>query len=114
MTVQGRREASACAQIREKLFKKGYDIPLCADMHFNPVVASLVADAVEKIRINPGNFADGRKDFDDHIYETEEDFKQERQYLAEAFIPLVEKCKKVSDFRALTKDTNMKHSNLFF
>lgn len=48
-------------RIREKLFKKGYDIPLCADMHFQPVVAQLVADAVEKIRINPGNFADGRK-----------------------------------------------------
>ena len=61
VTVQGRREASACMQIREKLFKKGYDIPLCADMHFQPKVALMVADAVEKIRINPGNFADGRK-----------------------------------------------------
>ena len=61
ITVQGKREADASMRIREKLFKKGYDIPLCADMHFQPVVAQLVADAVEKIRINPGNFADGRK-----------------------------------------------------
>jgi (E)-4-hydroxy-3-methylbut-2-enyl-diphosphate synthase len=93
VTVQGKREANACAKIREGLFKKGYDIPLCADMHFQPVVALLVADAVEKIRINPGNFADGRKDFEDHIYETEADYVSERGYLAEAFQPLVEKCR---------------------
>jgi (E)-4-hydroxy-3-methylbut-2-enyl-diphosphate synthase len=93
ITVQGRREATAAAKIREALFKKGYDIPLCADMHFQPKVAMLVADALEKIRINPGNFADGRKDFDEKIYETEADYITERQYLVEAMYPLVEKCK---------------------
>mmetsp|Transcript_12578 Transcript_12578/g.25128 ORF Transcript_12578/g.25128 Transcript_12578/m.25128 type:complete len:768 (-) Transcript_12578:77-2380(-) len=93
ITVQGKREANAAMKIREGLFKKGYDIPLCADMHFQPVVSQMVADALEKIRINPGNFADGRKDFDDHLYETEEDYTNERSYLAEAFIPLVEKCR---------------------
>ena len=93
VTVQGKREANACAKIREGLFKKGYDIPLCADMHFQPVVALLVADAVEKIRINPGNFADGRKDFEEKIYETEEDYFSERAYLVEALEPLVQKCK---------------------
>lgn len=93
VTVQGKREANACMKIREGLFKKGYDIPLCADMHFQPVVALMVADAVEKIRINPGNFADGRKDFEEHVYETEEDYFSERSYLTEALTPLVEKCK---------------------
>jgi (E)-4-hydroxy-3-methylbut-2-enyl-diphosphate synthase len=93
ITVQGRREANAAAQIRETLFKKGYDIPLCADMHFQPKVAMLVADALEKIRINPGNFADGRKDFEEKIYETEEDYVEERQYLLNAMYPLVERCK---------------------
>jgi len=93
ITVQGRREASAAAKIREGLFKKGYDIPLCADMHFQPKVALLVADALEKIRINPGNFADGRKDFEEKVYETEEDYIQERQYLLDAMGPLVERCK---------------------
>lgn len=96
ITVQGKREANAAAQIREGLFKKGYDIPLCADMHFQPVVSQLVADALEKIRINPGNFADGRKDFEDHIYESESDYISERSYLAEAFIPLVEKCRSLN------------------
>jgi (E)-4-hydroxy-3-methylbut-2-enyl-diphosphate synthase len=93
ITVQGRREATAAAKIREGLFKKGYDIPLCADMHFQPKVALLVADALEKIRINPGNFADGRKDFQEKVYETEEEYAQDRQYMLDAMYPLVERCK---------------------
>ncbi|KAL7543041.1 hypothetical protein ACHAWF_007314 [Thalassiosira exigua] len=93
ITVQGKREANAAARIREGLFKRGYDIPLCADMHFQPVVAQLVADAVEKIRINPGNFADGRKDFEEKVYESEDDYVKEREYLMEGMLPLVRKCK---------------------
>lgn len=93
ITVQGKREANAAMKIREGLFQKGYDIPLCADMHFQPKVALMVADAVEKIRINPGNFADGRKDFEDHVYESEEDYVKEREYLFDAMLPLVQKCK---------------------
>mmetsp|Transcript_26439 Transcript_26439/g.36368 ORF Transcript_26439/g.36368 Transcript_26439/m.36368 type:complete len:629 (-) Transcript_26439:305-2191(-) len=96
ITVQGMREAQACAEIREGLFKKGYDIPLCADMHFQPKVAMRVAEAFEKIRINPGNFADGRKTFKEIIYETDEDYTSEREYLVEAFVPLVEKCKELN------------------
>jgi len=95
ITVQGRREADASLKIREGLFKKGYDIPLCADMHFQPKVALMVAEAVEKIRINPGNFADGTKDFDEKIYETEEDYAKDRQGLLDAMYPLVEKCKEL-------------------
>mmetsp|Transcript_18538 Transcript_18538/g.53608 ORF Transcript_18538/g.53608 Transcript_18538/m.53608 type:complete len:756 (-) Transcript_18538:137-2404(-) len=95
ITVQGRREANAAMKIREGLFKKGYDIPLCADMHFQPKVALMVAEALEKIRINPGNFADGRKDFAEKVYETEADYFKERQYLVEAMYPLVEKCKEL-------------------
>ena len=63
----------------------------------------LVADFLP-LRINPGNFADGRKDFDEHIYETDEDFASERQYLTEAFIPLVQKCKRLN--RAMRIGTN--------
>lgn len=48
---------AACCPIR-------YDVPLVADIHFQPAVAMMVADAFEKIRINPGNFADGRKTFE--------------------------------------------------
>lgn len=104
ITVQGKREANAAAKIREGLFKKGYDIPLCADMHFQPKVALLVADALEKIRINPGNFADGRKDFEDHVYESEDDYVKEREYLVEAMLPLVEACRDLN--RAMRIGTN--------
>jgi (E)-4-hydroxy-3-methylbut-2-enyl-diphosphate synthase len=104
ITVQGKREADAAMRIREGLFKKGYDIPLCADMHFQPKVALMVADAVEKIRINPGNFADGRKDFEEKVYETEADYILEREYLFSAMLPLVEKCKALN--RAMRIGTN--------
>lgn len=104
ITVQGKREANAAMQIREGLFKKGYDIPLCADMHFQPKVALMVADAVEKIRINPGNFADGRKDFEEKVYETEADYILEREYLFDAMLPLVQKCKELN--RAMRIGTN--------
>jgi (E)-4-hydroxy-3-methylbut-2-enyl-diphosphate synthase len=39
-------------------------------MHFQPKVAIRVAEAFEKIRINPGNFADGRKSFEEKVYES--------------------------------------------
>jgi (E)-4-hydroxy-3-methylbut-2-enyl-diphosphate synthase len=96
ITVQGMKEAQACHEIKDKLLKRGYDIPLCADMHFQPKVAIKVAEALEKIRINPGNFADGRKSFEEKIYETEEDYISERGYLVEAFTPLVDKCKELN------------------
>lgn len=104
ITVQGKKEAVAAQRIREGLFKKGYDIPLCADMHFQPKVAMMVADCLEKIRINPGNFADGRKDFEEKVYETEDDYVTERQYLFEAMLPLVEVCRDLN--RAMRIGTN--------
>lgn len=57
-------------KIRESLWEKGYDIPLVADIHFAPAVALRVADAFEKVRVNPGNFADGIKSFQDKVYNT--------------------------------------------
>lgn len=72
LTVVGMKDAKACLKIREGLDARGYNIPLCADMHFAPKVALAVADAVEKIRINPGNFVDGRKTFENMVYETDE------------------------------------------
>ena len=105
ITVVGMKEANACHEIREGLFRKGYDIPLCADMHFQPKVAIKTAEAVEKIRINPGNFADGRKeDESTRVYETDEDFLKDREYIVEAFAPLVETCKEYN--RAMRIGTN--------
>ncbi|KAL8446189.1 hypothetical protein Emed_005144 [Eimeria media] len=61
LTVQGPREAEASRAIVERLRELGCNVPLVADIHFQPRVASLCSDVFEKIRVNPGNFADGRK-----------------------------------------------------
>ena len=96
VTVVGMKDAKACVEIRKELDARGYSIPLCADMHFQPKVALLVADAVEKIRVNPGNFADGRKSFEEVLYETDEEYFAERAYIEETFTPLVLKCKELN------------------
>lgn len=83
ITVQGMSEAKACAEIKEKLMKKGYTTPLVADIHFAPKVALAVADCLDKIRINPGNFADGRKKFETINYEDEKEYQAELDYIEE-------------------------------
>ncbi len=60
-----------------------------ADIHFQPQVAMIVAEAFEKIRINPGNFADGRKSFEVINYDDPKQFELEREHMQEvAFIRL--------------------------
>lgn len=62
-----------------------YDVPLVADIHFQPTVAMIVAEAFEKIRINPGNFADGRKTFDVINYDDPQQFDLEREHIREVY-----------------------------
>ncbi len=56
-TAQGEREARNLGVIQEKLHEKGYITPLIADIHFNPKAADVAATEIEKVRINPGNYA---------------------------------------------------------
>ncbi|GAX73157.1 hypothetical protein CEUSTIGMA_g610.t1 [Chlamydomonas eustigma] len=95
ITVQGKKEAQACADIRRRLFEDGYDVPLVADIHFQPAVAMMVAESFEKIRVNPGNFADGRKTFEVINYDDPKQFEEEKAYIEEVFTPLVLKCKEL-------------------
>ena len=60
-----------------------YDVPLVADIHFQPTVALMVAEAFEKIRINPGNFADGRKSFEVINYDDPAQFRAEQEHIRE-------------------------------
>ena len=62
-----------------------YDVPLVADIHFQPVVANMVAECFEKIRVNPGNFVDGRKRFDEKVYDDDSQFKQEQEHIREVW-----------------------------
>jgi (E)-4-hydroxy-3-methylbut-2-enyl-diphosphate synthase len=62
-TARGEREARNLACIRQRLTEQGYTTPLVADIHFNPEIADTAARLVEKVRINPGNYADKVKAF---------------------------------------------------
>ncbi len=58
-------------------------MPLVADIHFQPTVAMMVAEAFEKIRVNPGNFADGRKTFEVINYDDPAQFAAEQETIRE-------------------------------
>lgn len=92
ITVQGMQEAKACGEIKAALLARGYTTPLVADIHFAPKVALLVAECLDKIRINPGNFADGRKKFTETVYD-DASYAEELAYIEDVFTPLVLKCK---------------------
>jgi (E)-4-hydroxy-3-methylbut-2-enyl-diphosphate synthase len=93
VTVQGKKEAEACGEIKNELLKIGCNIPIVADIHFYPPAAMLVADFVDKIRINPGNFVDTRAIFKKKEY-TDDEYSKEILKIEEGFSPLVEKCKR--------------------
>lgn len=62
-TAQGVREAENLGVIRSRLRDAGINVPLVADIHFNPRAAFAAASQVEKVRINPGNFVDPGRTF---------------------------------------------------
>lgn len=93
ITVQGIREAKACEGIKKRLLEDGYTTPIVADIHFTPKVALVCAEFVDKVRVNPGNFADGRKSFDTIKGLTDEDIKEAQEDIEAALVPLVLKLK---------------------
>ena len=95
VTVQGKKEALATEQIKNKLLQAGYNIPVVADIHFYPPAALLAAEFVDKVRINPGNFADKRATFKVLDY-TEESYLNELNRVEDKFAPLILKCKKLN------------------
>ena len=103
VTVQGKKEAEACEQIKNTLVRKGCDVPLVADIHFYPPAAMLVADFVDKIRVNPGNFVDKRASFQQLEY-SDAEYAEEIARIEEKFSPLVLKCKALG--RAMRIGTN--------
>lgn len=87
-TVKDARNLEA---IREALRDLGCDVPLVADIHFKPEAALEAAKWVEKVRINPGNFADSKK-FNIREY-TDAEYAAEIERIRERFAPLVKLCK---------------------
>ncbi|MDR1633246.1 MAG: (E)-4-hydroxy-3-methylbut-2-enyl-diphosphate synthase [Dysgonamonadaceae bacterium] len=92
LTAQGVGEAENLRYIRDGLRKRGYQTPLVADIHFNPNVAYTAAGIVEKVRINPGNFADPAKKFQKHEY-SEEEYRQGIEKIRARFVPFLAICK---------------------
>lgn len=92
-TAQGEREARNLGVIRKALTDAGYTTPLVADIHFNPKAADVAACEVEKVRINPGNYVDKIKTFDQLEY-TDEEYALEILKIRERFVPFLELCKK--------------------
>lgn len=92
ITTQGRREALNLDDIKRRISARGFDIPLSADVHFNPNAALLAAERVEKVRINPGNFADGAKMFR-KVELSDEEYAAELGEIESRLLPLLEICK---------------------
>lgn len=103
VTVQGMKEADACEAIKNGLIQRGYSVPLVADIHFYPPAAMRVADFVDKVRINPGNFVDKRATFKQLEYD-DASYAAELIKIEDKFSPLVEKCKRLK--RAMRIGTN--------
>lgn len=91
ITAPSLKEAQNLKNIKDELRKRGYTAPLIADIHFTPNAAELAARLVEKVRVNPGNYADKKKfetiEYSDYEYEAE------MERIRERFTPLVKICK---------------------
>ncbi|MBI3900810.1 MAG: (E)-4-hydroxy-3-methylbut-2-enyl-diphosphate synthase, partial [Chlamydiia bacterium] len=103
VTVQGKKEAENCEAIKNFLVTRGCNLPLVADIHFYPPAALMVADFVDKVRINPGNFLDRRASFKKVAYD-DVSYHLELERLEEGVTPLVEKCKRLK--KAIRIGTN--------
>ncbi|MFH6982392.1 (E)-4-hydroxy-3-methylbut-2-enyl-diphosphate synthase [Marinoscillum luteum] len=91
ITAPSIKEAENLREIKSELSKRGCFVPLVADIHFTPNAAELAATIVEKVRVNPGNYAD-KKRFEEIEY-TDETYNAELHRIREKFTPLVEICK---------------------
>jgi (E)-4-hydroxy-3-methylbut-2-enyl-diphosphate synthase len=91
VTAPSIRDAENLREIRKALADRGCRVPLVADIHFTPNAALIAAEIVEKVRINPGNYADKKKfevrEYDDASYAAEVERVHAR------FRPLVQRCR---------------------
>jgi len=91
ITAPSKKEAHNLQNIKNELAKRGYNTPIVADIHYTPNAAEIAAKIVEKVRVNPGNYADKKK-FEEIEY-TDESYTDELIRIREKFTPLVKICK---------------------
>lgn len=92
LTAQGVAQAQNMGEIRRRLRESGVDIPLVADIHFNPAAAFEAATRVEKVRINPGNFVDPGRTFKKLSY-TDEEYAEELKKISDKLVPFLKVCR---------------------
>lgn len=91
ITAPSKKEAENLKNIKDELRKRGYNVPLVADIHFTPNAAEIAARLIEKVRINPGNYIDKKK-FENIEY-TDAAYQEEIDKIRERFRPLISICK---------------------
>ena len=92
LTAQGVREAENIGVIRRQLIAEGYELPLVADIHFNPRAAFAAAKNTDKVRINPGNFVDVARTFKKLSF-TDEEYAAELKKISDALVPFITVCR---------------------
>ncbi len=95
LTAQGEREARNLGVISELMRRQCVDVPLIADIHFNPKAAFTAASMVEKVRINPGNFVDPGRTFKKLEF-TDEEYAEEIRKIERTLVPFLELCREHS------------------
>jgi (E)-4-hydroxy-3-methylbut-2-enyl-diphosphate synthase len=91
ITAPSKKEALNLKNIKKELAKRGYNTPIIADIHYTPNAAEIAATIIEKVRVNPGNYADKKK-FENIEY-TEVTYNAEIERIRDKFTPLVRICK---------------------
>jgi len=91
ITAPSKTEAENLLHIRNEIRKRGFKTPIVADIHFTPNAAEIAARIVEKVRINPGNYADKKKF--EFIEYTDADYLDEIERIHDRFVPLIKICK---------------------
>ena len=102
ITAQTRKYAANLEHIRSGVRAAGCEVPLVADIHFKPDAALEAAKWVDKVRVNPGNYADKKK-FEVREY-SDAEYEEELDRIRLKFVPLVELCKDLG--RAMRVGTN--------
>lgn len=91
ITAPSKKEAENLLEIKKELRRRGYAVPLVADIHFTPNAAEIAARIVEKVRVNPGNYVDKKKF--ELIEYSDADYAEEIERIRERFTPLVKICR---------------------
>ena len=91
ITAPSKTEAENLLHIKNEIRKRGYKTPIVADIHFTPNAAEIAARIVEKVRVNPGNYADKKKF--EFIEYSDADYREEIERIQDRFLPLIKICK---------------------